>query len=287
MTRPEPPENQTPTAVFAEEFELAPLRPLVVAHALLQAVAMTLWICWPDSYVFAVVYGALAVAQWGLLSVWLFLGPKKTLRRIAFVAFFVLVAQLVSDPIPLEPLALVQFPLMWLSTAISVEIVNIPLTIIREKGIRLRRLISGAPPASEPLQFRISRLMAVTALAAILFGIVQHGWRSQATNHAAFGLAVMTLIPVAVTLYFSWTRVCVWIALYPGRVVPRLAVAAYCWLLALLLFAGMPGSASSGGIEAAGRFAASVGGFALTTAIFLTSLLLARRQGYYAIIRDE
>ncbi len=287
MTSLEPPENQTPTAVFAEEFELAPLRPLIVGHALLLATAVTLWICWPHSYVLRGACATLTIAQWGLLSVWLFLGPEKTLRSIALVAFFPLVASLVSDPRPFEPQVLLQLPCLLFSTAMFTEILNLAFTFVKHEGLRVRRLASGDPPEAKPLQFRISRLLTLTALAAILFGVVQHGWKSQDSNPVAFGLAVVTVFVLGITLFLSWTIVCVWIALYPGRVAPRLAVATYFWSLALLLLAALPAKTSSGTIEFDTGGPDLAIGFALTTAIFLTTLLLARRRGYYAIVCEE
>ena len=270
--------------VFAGRLELAPLRPLIVGHLLLLAIALTLWTCWPNSHLFHGACTTLMIAQWGLLSVWLILGPERTLRRIALVASLVLVALEISDPIPWTPMASVLLVWMWFWIAIYTEMLNLPLTFIKRRGLRVRRLISGDPPEATPLQFRISRLLAVTTLAAILFGVVQNGWKSENTSPPAFVLAMLTVFAVGITLFLSWTRVCVWIALYPGRVAPRMAVAAYFWLLAFLLVGAIPTTTSSGTIHFDTGGLDSAIGFAVTTAIFLTSLFLARRRGYYAIV---
>lgn len=274
-------ENASEEVVFDEEFRLAPIRWIVRAHIAL-ILTTTVWrLCFPTASVAEIASLSVAIAQWGLLLIWLTLTPERSLSRMFAVAVYADLAFLAHMLPDLGPWEIFSQLASVLACMILGHILSVPLLFAHADGLRVRRQIFGPTPSSAPLQFSMSRLLWLTVLAAVLFGVVQAGrGRSPTDPHAAITLAGLVGFVVCVGIVVTWTRVCVWIALTPGSVMPRLAVAAYLWLLGALLLVRDP---TTNLLEAVEQMI----GLAAATAIVLLTLALVRRQGYYAIWEKE
>ena len=274
-------ENESDAVVFDEEFRLAPIRWIVRAHIAL-ILTTTVWrLCFPNASVAEIASLAVAIAQWGLLLIWLTLAPERSLRRMLAVAAYADLALLVYRLPGLGPWEILPHLASVIGFMLWGHILTLPLLSAYDDGLRVRRQISGPPPSSGPLQFSVSRLMWLTVLAAVLFGVMQAGRGSSTTDpDAAFAIVGLVGFAVFLVVAATWTRVCVWIALTPGRIMPRLAVAAHLWLLVGLLLIRVP---TSNLLEAVEQMI----GLAAATAIVLVTLVLVRQRGYYAIWEKE
>lgn len=264
-----------------EGFRLSAIRPVVACHVVLVLATSLLSIGSPKVAVLQIFAVAVPLAQWALLLIWLLLCEGKSLKRMIAVAAYAELALTVPQIPGLSLLNLFHLvqgmvSLVW-GTGVLVffgEIMNLPLSFAYADGLRVRRVTPGDLTVAPPLQFSVSRLLWMTALAAILFGIIPA--KESQTSGPARTIATLVMITVGMTIVFGWTRACVWIALQPGQVAVRLAVAVYLWGLGFLLIVCLQGvnllNASM-----------TIAGFAAATGIVVVTLLLMRRRGYYAV----
>jgi hypothetical protein len=273
-------ENVSDAVVFDEEFRFAPIRWIVRAHIALILTTTVCRLCFPSVSAAEIASLAVVIAQWGLLLIWLTLIPERSLRRMFAVAAYADLAFLVHMLPGLGPWEILSHLAGVFGYMISGHFLSLPLLSDQAVGLRVKRVVSGRVPSAAPLQFPMSRLLWMTALAAVLFGAVQAGSRGAERPEVANAIAVWVVFGIGAAIVLSWIRVCVWIALTPGRVLPRFAVAAYLWLLGGLLLVRDP-SMYSWDLFMMTAIPA------IATAILLATLVLVRRQGYYAIWEKE
>lgn len=267
-------------AVFEDTFRLAPLRDIVSFHMVMILATSVLFLRFPNNLPLQVISPAIALAQWILLLIWLNLCGEKSLRRMVAVGTYAALTLLVNTRAAWTSSGILSIFVMIVGVVFWGEMISLPLIFARMEGLRVKRLISGVLPPADPLQFRLSRLVWMTALAAALFGLVQVRVPGAEASLAAKAIAGVVVFSVGCTMVVNWSRVCIWIALKPGPVTPRLAVAGYLWLLGgLLMIHGL-------NADALGALGTAVC-FGAATIVVVTTLVRARGIGYYAVWEKE
>lgn len=271
-------ENASDAVVFDEEFRLGPIRWIVYGHVVLILTSATLIFCIRDVPPLQATSMAIVLAQWGLLLIWQAICVERSLRRMFAVAAYVVLAILAHIAPELSSPEIVNHLTSVIGFVFLGHILSLPL--IFADGLRVKRVAPDHVPLAAPLQFSMSRLLWLTFFAAVLFGVVQAGFYSDGRSPTVSVLAVLTVFSVGAAVILTWTRVCVWIALEAGRMMPKLAISVYLWLLGgLLLFHDL--SIYSRDLLMTTAIPA------IATAILLGTLALVRRQGYYAIWEKE
>jgi len=253
---------------------------LAMAHAAIVPVVVVALMQVAPSLVNAIISG-----QVSLLGLWLVMGTGRLSRRlvIAFLCGATLTAMAIGLPYTTGtgPRLLFLATAALFSTAFQIGIVAIPLSYLRNTGWRLVDKSEGLASASgSPLQYRVSHLLVLTTLVAIMlmlriyvqsFGTIrptgQIGFRPDFFGFlfsmvAVFGVTLLLLSGAIITGF--------WACLGPHRPGYRLAISA----LLVTLLCTIP-------LHVAGGSAQVDWAVFITTymAVVISSLLLLRYLG--------
>jgi len=268
------------------------VRRIVWAHVVLLLVTTAVHHVAPSALIPRTIAPAVALAQFFLLTIWLYFFSIAGLRGIAGVAIYMVGMMVILETAGLSwrergwhlvyvvPSLTAGLP----CTMVFLTVLTIPLSWAQEIGLRIRRFDGVAMPAPQRLQFSVHHLLWVTLLAALLFGLAEVGKHDPMSNEPAWPAQTMAMLAMVFTSFAVFTTVplvAVWAVLTPGPVAPRLGVVTIGWSLGgLLFFHGSQQIINHSLVSDVLRFSVFV---VTVLALVCGTLAALRRLGYRAV----
>jgi len=253
----------------------------VLGHAMLLAVTIAVLGCFPGVTALRLLDASVIVAQFSLLTIWITLDGKPSLLRAVQVSFVMTLIYAAHAATAWDLEMLLGLVCVVPAAFILVTVYSLPLSIAQWMGLELMRFGPKALPPPRRLQFSIRGLLWVTVGIALLFGLKELSLaRGPQPGSPSFGmveiLATFMMMLVGITVYLSAPLVCVWVAVPPGKILPRLTTAVVGWGLGGVLVAHYTSMGSWGPAIPAAAIAGGV-------PIVLATLFVLRRLGYRVV----
>ncbi len=277
-------------AAFFQRFRRSPVRWVALVHAVSLIAAIVLLMVFSSEKTLYLLDASLVLAQISLLLIWMSLDGAPTLLRVFVVSFALSLIYLVHLPVSWYPEEWLHgFVCLLPGTFLTLTVYALLLSLAQHgMRLRLRRFHPSQMPLPARLQFALRALLWTTAGWALLFGIKP---LSLISGHQAGrdGLGIVNdgianvarFIAVCATsaVILSVPPVCVWVALTPGKILPRLMMAIVGWLLGGILILHYVGPLS----QPLDVFVP----FVVGTLIMLGTLFLLRHLGYRVVRLDQ
>lgn len=219
-----------------------PASGIVLAHGLFLAMSSVVWSLFPRTQAAYVVCPGVVMGQTMLLLIWANLGAQPWVRKqtatIAYVLLAFLMHHLWSSGLDAVIAAVLGIPLVLAGCVV----LGLPLTLARWGGLRLERFRTGEPPPGRPFQFKLSQVLLLTVLVAILLA---PGYLAEIEPHGSGEIELAPLIIVMClwlivggVALFTAPLASVCLVLAPGPGLSRFVAVLFGWGLAGLLIAG-------------------------------------------------